>query len=362
MFIDYCGGCRQMLEALALARKHDMPVAVANALLNLGSASGELMHLPEAVRWLREAIDYAAEHELDGSAHYTLSWLALCELYQGRWDASAERARRIADEPMVSTVARVVALVALGRLRQRRGDSGAQEVLDEALRLAGRTGSLQRIAPVRAARAEAAYARGDLQAVAHETQAALALAQELEHPWFIGELAFWRWRAGQLASAPAHTAEPYALQISGHWRGAASSWERLGCPYEQARALADGDSPAQQQALLIFDKLGARPASEVLRKRLQSAGVSGVARGARASTRVHPHGLTTREVEVLALLCRGMRNAEIAARLCRSVRTVDHHLASVFAKLGVDSRIAAIQAAQRAGLAGAQFGQSPAAK
>ena len=362
MFIDYDAGCRQMLEALALAHKHDMPMAVANALLNLGSASGELMRLPDAVKWLREGIGYAAEHELDLPAHYSLAWLSLCELYQGQWDAAAERAGRIADSTMLSAIARVMALVALGRLRQRRGDPGAQDVLDEALRLAGPTGSLQRIAPVRAARAEAAYARGDLQTVVHETQDALALAQEMGHPWFIGELAFWRWRAGQLDRAPAQSAEPYALQISGDWRGAASSWEKLGCPYEQARALADGDPPAQQQALLIFDKLGARPAAEALRKRLQSAGVKGVVRGARPSTRVHPHGLTTREVEVLALLCRGMRNAEIAARLSRSVRTVDHHLASVFAKLGVDSRLAAIQAAQRVGLGGAQFGQSPAAK
>jgi DNA-binding NarL/FixJ family response regulator len=61
---------------------------------------------------------------------------------------------------------------------------------------------------------------------------------------------------------------------------------------------------------------------------------------------------------VLQLLCDGLRNAEIARHLSRSVRTVDHHLAAVFAKLGVDSRVAAIQAAQRAGLA-AQSGQPP---
>ena len=104
-----------------------------------------------------------------------------------------------------------------------------------------------------------------------------------------------------------------------------------------------------------------RPAADALRKQLQSAGVKGVVRGTRPSTRAHLHGLTTREVEVLALLCQGMRNAEIAGRLSRSVRTVDHHLASVFAKLGVDSRVAAIQAAQQDGLGSAQFGQSPAA-
>lgn len=360
MFIEYEAGCRQMLQALALAREHDMPLAVAKALSNLGSASGELKRLPEAVKWLREAINFAAEHELDRSAHYSLAWLALCELYEGRWDEAAERAGRIADSTTVSAIARAMALVALGRVRQRRGDPGAEQLLDEALRLAGPTDSLQRIGPVRAARAEAACARGDLGAVAEEAEAALRLAQQKRHPWFIGELAFWCWRAGKLDSVPAYCAEPYALQIAGDWHGAAAAWERLGCPYEQAMALADGDAPAKQRALQIFDKLGARPAAEALRKQLQSAGVKGVARGARPSTRAHPHGLTTKEVEVLALLCRGMRNAEIAGQLSRSVRTVDHHLASAFAKLGVNSRLAAVQAAQRAGLGGAQFGQSPA--
>jgi DNA-binding NarL/FixJ family response regulator len=152
------------------------------------------------------------------------------------------------------------------------------------------------------------------------------------------------------------------LQIAGDWRGAAAAWEQLGCPYEQARALADGDVAAQQQALAMFDGIGARPAADALRRQLQTAGVKGVARGLRPSTRAHPHGLTTRELGVLALLCRGMRNAEIAEHLSRSVRTVDHHLASVFAKLGVDSRVAAIQAARRAGLDGGQSGQSSAAK
>ena len=90
----------------------------------------------------------------------------------------------------------------------------------------------------------------------------------------------------------------------------------------------------------------------------------GLTRGTRPSTREHPHGLTTRELQVLTLLCSGLRNAEIAQRLSRSVRTVDHHLATVFEKLGADSRGAAIKAAQQAGLASpsGQFGQSPASK
>ena len=144
--------------------------------------------------------------------------------------------------------------------------------------------------------------------------------------------------------------------MAGDWRKAATTWKLLGCPYEQARALADGDVGAQQQALALFETLGARPAADALRHRLRNSGVRGLARGARQSTRERPYGLTTRELQVLGLLCEGMRNAEIASRLCRSVRTVDHHLASVFSKLGVDSRVAAIQAAQGAGLT-SQSGQ-----
>jgi DNA-binding NarL/FixJ family response regulator len=80
--------------------------------------------------------------------------------------------------------------------------------------------------------------------------------------------------------------------------------------------------------------------------------VRGLPRGVRNSTRGNAFGLTGRELQVLQLLCEGLRNAEIAQRLSRSVRTVDNHVASVFAKLGVETRLAAIQAAQRAGLDG----------
>jgi DNA-binding NarL/FixJ family response regulator len=70
----------------------------------------------------------------------------------------------------------------------------------------------------------------------------------------------------------------------------------------------------------------------------------------RPSTASNPHQLTKREMEVLKLLCGGLRNSEIASRLFRSVRTVDHHLESVFAKLGVGSRTAAVTVALTTGM------------
>jgi DNA-binding NarL/FixJ family response regulator len=52
---------------------------------------------------------------------------------------------------------------------------------------------------------------------------------------------------------------------------------------------------------------------------------------------------------VLSLMAQGLRNADIAQQLHRSVRTVDHHVAAVLAKLGVDSRLAAVRRAEREG-------------
>jgi DNA-binding CsgD family transcriptional regulator len=53
-------------------------------------------------------------------------------------------------------------------------------------------------------------------------------------------------------------------------------------------------------------------------------------------------GLTRREAEVLVLVGRGRTNVEIADALFVSPRTVQKHLQHVYAKLGVESRTAAV--------------------
>ena len=52
-------------------------------------------------------------------------------------------------------------------------------------------------------------------------------------------------------------------------------------------------------------------------------------------------GLTLREVEILRLVAAGMTNRQTAERLGLSIRTVDAHLRSIYAKLGIKSRSAA---------------------
>lgn len=65
------------------------------------------------------------------------------------------------------------------------------------------------------------------------------------------------------------------------------------------------------------------------------------ARG-RDSTGLSSEQLSLREREVLQLAANGQRNKAIAENLCISVRTVEGHLRSIFAKLGVSSRTEAV--------------------
>lgn len=57
--------------------------------------------------------------------------------------------------------------------------------------------------------------------------------------------------------------------------------------------------------------------------------------------------LTPREAELLSLLTQGLSNRELGQRLFISEATVKTHLAHIYAKLGVDTRAAAIVAAIR---------------
>jgi NarL family two-component system response regulator YdfI len=85
---------------------------------------------------------------------------------------------------------------------------------------------------------------------------------------------------------------------------------------------------------------------EIMARVLSRAGATPTAIGL-ASSAIE---LTEREREVLEAVARGERSKEIALRLGISERTVKAYLASIYNKLGVDSRAAAIAVAAQRGL------------
>ena len=322
---DTGGGVRRLLESLEIARAEENEVFVMSALSMLGTGLAEMVDLDEAERYLRECIEFSEAHELWPT--YAQSWLALVQVYRGRWDEGT-RLAGVLLRGLPDPISRISCQIALGRVRARRGDPGAFDVLDDALELARPGGHLQRLGHLHGARAEAAWLSGDVERTVEEARAAYELALEKQHLWYAGELAYWQWRAGALDAAPDWIAEPYRLQLDGDTDAAVEAWRARRCPYEAARTLADADDEA---ALPELERLGARPALTALRRRLGR-------RGPRAATRENPAGLTPREVEVVVLVAEGLQNREIAERLVLSARTVDHHVSAVLRKLGARTR------------------------
>jgi DNA-binding NarL/FixJ family response regulator len=83
---------------------------------------------------------------------------------------------------------------------------------------------------------------------------------------------------------------------------------------------------------------------------LRERGARDLRQGPRPATRSNPAGLTGRQLEVLALLADGLRNAQIAERLVLSSKTVDHHVSAILRKLDVGSRTEAAAQAGRLGI------------
>lgn len=246
----------------------------------------------------------------------------LCRL-RGDVDAAADayrRASRAGYEPMPG----------LALLELQRGDVGSAAV--SIRRALGEAGQPFQRPALLAAAVEIQVAAGDATGATDAAAELTSIANQSSSP-VLGAMAAQATGAALLASGQ-------ATEALVHLRAAGAVWQRLNMPYETARtavliglgctALEDSGSAALQfdNARATFESLGAAPDL----RRVSAHRDEPVGRGV----------LSAREVEVLALVAEGKTGHEIASVLTISPHTVRRHLENTFAKLGVNSRAAAI--------------------
>jgi DNA-binding CsgD family transcriptional regulator len=175
-----------------------------------------------------------------------------------------------------------------------------------------------------------------------------------------------------VASGAAERSRLEGRSDPGRWGEAARRWDDLGfrapatyCRWRQAEAtLAGGDRaqalPLWRAAWREADDLGAAALRAAIEADAISAALPLTAdREDDVEAAAVPFGLTSRELEVLALVAAGRTNRQIGEALFISEKTASVHVSRILAKLGARSRAQAAAMASTVGLAGPSPGARP---
>jgi len=317
----------------------------------------------DAERTLRVVIATAARRGLAPVEAFASALLAELDFRRGRWldaltGATADIALAEASDARRATLGHAVAAHVLAHV----GDTEqCEQRAAHALRSAEQIGLPSIAAFARAALGASALARGDARDAAAELGEAWRIrlrggVAEAGVAWYQGDLVEALLAEGRRAEAAevlrdvarnaaatggrwagAVAARGRALLGRGSVREAIASAEALGSPFELARtrlALVEHDrldarAAGLDEALAVFERLGAQPWAERARAR---SGAGGKSLPSLAQQ------LTHAELRVAMLIGRGATNAAAAEQLVLSVRTVDAHLRSIFRKLDLRSR------------------------
>ena len=345
----------ELLQSLDLAVAGKYHDHVERASCNLTCTYYWRRDYQSALGYIERGVAYADALDLSHWEGYLRGWRAMVWLDQGDLVRAEEEAQEICSRSYAAEMYRFPALIALARLRIRRGDQDAETPLEAARRLAAALAEPQRAVYIAMILAEEAWQLNDAAAPAVEEAKSLlrevyTIALERHSHWVAEDAALWLYMLGEPLTATAQFTSPFREHCEGSWESAAAGWRMHGRPYEEALALCGGDEAAQRQALEIFDRLGAGPAAVRVRRQLRAGGSRAVPRGPIAGTRANAAGLTRRQVEVLGLVGEGLSNVEIARRLCISAKTAEHHVSAVMARLDVPTRQKAAAAARARGL------------
>ena len=258
----------------------------------------------------------------------------------------------------VNTDIPVACGVFLARLALARGDAaGAAAILAEADQAARQHDFVLQVPAIAAGRVLTFLRQGDVAAAAHVAQAHdLPLSQARVHlaqgdpTGALAVLEPYRRQMAEKAWADEELKALVVLAVALDARGErAEAVEVL----DEALALAEPGGfirifvdEGAPMARLLREALsrGVRP--EYVRRLLAAFPFDDAERAASPAARVAgsrlAEPLSGRELEVLALIARGLTNQEIALRLYLSLHTVKAHARSIYAKLGVSSRTQAV--------------------
>jgi ATP/maltotriose-dependent transcriptional regulator MalT len=264
-----------------------------------------------AKRLLLEAITIHREADLINQLSFALGELALCEALLGD-PSAAEAALAEADTARVTSFRMDDAPIGLARAWVSLLHGETSRAVDLVHRTAETTGSMGQ-------RVHEAAALYDLVRLGRPTMSSHRL----------GELAI------EIESALAPLFSDHANASAAD---DAAEIERVSKGFEDAGAILYA-AEAAAEASRLHRRQGRK--GSALASAAKARALAELCEGARTPALAHLEAdlpLTRREQEIATLAARGLSNREIAERLVVSVRTVDNHLHSAYAKLGVSGR------------------------
>ncbi len=343
-------GIKILQQSLELALKNSFHEHAARAHINLASSSIKMKDYVFAKQALEEGISYAEKRDLDSWTPYMLSLKARLCLETGLWDEACSIASNLVKNEDQASVVKIGALAVLAKIKMRRGDTDVLSLMMEAKAKAFEAMELQRIIPALVSLLEYEWISGVNLIEKADLDQTISMVQQMGNVCENSEFAFWLLKARKQQVKLREFYEGYRMPNKTMALKAAVLWENLGCPYEQALALFEGNTIDKQKAITIIHALGADAIYKKMKLEMRSSGIRNIPRGKRKTTRSNPAHLTERELDVLQLLKAGLQNKEIADRLFISAKTVDHHISSILFKLDVNSRAKAVHEAISMGI------------
>lgn len=291
-------------------------------------------------------MEFTESSDLDTWWWFMRGTRARVHVMRGRWRhavSDTEAVLATQTQPLM----RYEALVAAAQLAMRTGGERVEEAVVAAVRAGPAIGEYERLALSAAVASEWLWLRRqESEALDGQIDEALAAALRRGDPWGAASIAYWQRRRGR-PIAGGDCAEPVQLELRGDLTGAAGAWAEAHMTVHAAVLRAElGDDDGARGAVDELVAFGATGTAEALRARLHGRGLHLppiVTRRRQAENRA---GLTSRQLEVLDCLGRGLSNADIANELYISPKTAEHHVSAILTKLGARSRSEAVARAR----------------